>query len=69
MLLNVMDVKGLPMLSGVDASWVMKGVWPNRFNAVEGVRGIPDFYWSGAQTILLDVGNRGGALPAGYEWY
>lgn len=33
------------------------------------VRGIPDFYWSGTQTILFDVGNRGGILPAGYEWY
>lgn len=31
--------------------------------------GIPDFYWNGAQTILFDVGNRGSALPAGYEWY
>jgi len=33
------------------------------------VRGVPDFYWTGAQTILFDVGNRGGVLPAGYEWY
>lgn len=33
------------------------------------VRGIPDFYWSGSQTILFDVGNRGGTLPAGFEWY
>lgn len=33
------------------------------------IRGIPDFYWVGVQTLLFDVGNRGGVLPAGYEWY
>lgn len=159
MLLNVMDVKGLPMLSGVDASWVMKGAWPNRFNAVEGVdyrltesdtkleilkwqvntirfyverivassalflriyvpytssielwgataafrvecpagwhslkleffangqnrytldgvvrytgtiRGAVYVVWTGSGTLLADIGNRGGALPAGFEWW
>lgn len=37
MLLNSGIVSGLPMLSGLDPSWVMKGTWQDRFNAIEGV--------------------------------
>lgn len=32
-------------------------------------RGSPDFYWTGAGTMLVDIGNRGGVLPAGCEWW
>ena len=64
MLLNVMDGKGLPMLSGIDAYYI-----DNALIYAGAVRGVPDFYWSGVQTILFDVGNRGGVLPAGCEWY
>ena len=28
-----------------------------------------DFYWSGPRTIFFDVGNRGGVLPDGCEWW
>lgn len=32
-------------------------------------RGVPDFYWGGVQTLTVDIGNRGGVLPAGCEWW
>lgn len=159
MLLNGGIVSGLPMLSGIDASWVMKGAWPNRVNAIEGVdykltesdtkleilkwqvntirfqaarivapsalflriyvpytasielwggtaafrvdcpagwhtlkleffangqnrytldgvvrytgtiRGAVFVVWTGSGTLLADIGNRGGVLPAGFEWW
>lgn len=33
------------------------------------VFGVPDFYGVGVGTILFDIGNRGGTLPANYEWW